>query len=535
MSNKLDKFIQREVEAGSFAPSELDWYNMAKMLELQNKKKRPIGIWIWLSSTLLLSLVATGVYQFNKKESNAISAHQVAQTKIAQQSTVTNTNTEEAVSASKNTSTHSEAPTINKQVDINEKNINNEQAIKNTKIETNNTKEIFTNNTIAEASSSKVSDLNINKENRIASNNEAPKSLKNNNPIANFAKPAPIKQKTIQQAVKETKPQAEVIAKLNTNKEQVKITTPKAPVKRKKSIPTQAAIQSQMDKDIVAQLNNKASRKEESPKQHIAHSMAEYKALVQQYGVNNITKLFPPSETNPRYNPDAVFQANTKAPAPIVEASNNTPTASIEPPNDLFNNDEVVKNKFYFLGAVSANKQFAPSTGYGYTPCVGFGLSKRLSDKWSLGSQVLYLRFDGVNSYKAQAINKYSFGRKQDSFRVNYNSFSQIAIPLRMEYHFAKVISLQAGVQPTYIVEVHSKVQNGSAVATKENGYRTGFNKLDIMATAGLGINFAPRFGLDLMYARGFTDVTQNNYFNNTNIDNQQRINIGFKYTFKNK
>lgn len=543
MSKNLDKFIQQQVDAGSFEPSELDWYKLTTMLDKKEEKKKPFGLWMWIGAAAIVS-VSLLMYQLNKKDATQQLAtkNNVATANNNIQNATNTIDEIETKEINAETKTITTATTVNK---ITEPTAN--KALENySQKSTTQIKSIATvnsSNSELKATTSKAtaqndelpiektkSNIQQSEVKLFEQKKEAVKKAKlvfNNGHLISAQKSKVAQNETSLKTIDKTSNQINVIGNASVKSNKIN--------KLNKSKEQQSSLQNQMESDLQNQLANKKPTAIKSKEQHVAHSIAEYKALVQQYGVNNITKLFNPAETNPRYNPNATYQATTKAPAVEEPALANSTTPSIEPPHDMFGNNDEVKNKFYFLGALSANKQFAPSNAFGFSPCGGFGLSKMLSKKISLGTQILYLQYNGINAYKAQAINKYSFGRKQDSFRVNYNSLTQVAIPLRIEYSIAKVISLQAGVQPTYIVEVHSKIQNGTSVATKENGWRTGFNKLDVMATAGIGVLITPRFGLDLMYARGFTDVTQNNYFNNTNKDEQQRITFGFKYIFKNK
>lgn len=243
-----------------------------------------------------------------------------------------------------------------------------------------------------------------------------------------------------------------------------------------------------------------------------------YKKLAATYGANNITKL-----------------SSEKIAAAKAQLINSSPTSNMGHIN--FNdNDNIKKLKLFALTGVNINQGFADSVSsakQGLTPFVGVGLSKMLSNKMGLRLDIVGTTYNQINHYKASPLYTYSFGRVADSFRLNYKKFSQIQVPLRLEYQMGKIVSLYAGGSASYLVDVGAKVQSGANAEIDQWGYRDGFNRLDIAATFGFGLHITKAISLESFYQQGFLDVTNNSFFNNTQNDLQKKVQIGLKYNFK--
>jgi hypothetical protein len=241
-----------------------------------------------------------------------------------------------------------------------------------------------------------------------------------------------------------------------------------------------------------------------------------YNKLAKTYGENNITKL---SATII----NAVRQELTKAQADNI--------------NDFFSQQNNMRTKYFVLAGMSINQGLVFDTLHkikqGVTPFIGLGFSKLLNPNFGIRMDALFSSYNQINGSSATPLSNYSFGRSKDSFTVNYKKFTQVVVPFRMEYQMARIFSLYAGASASYLVDVNSQVKDGGNPLVSRWGYRDGFNKLDIAATFGFGFALTKTLGLEAFYQHGFMDLTNNNYFNNTQTHTQKRILCGLKYNFK--
>jgi hypothetical protein len=96
-------------------------------------------------------------------------------------------------------------------------------------------------------------------------------------------------------------------------------------------------------------------------------------------------------------------------------------------------------------------------------------------------------------------------------------------------------ISLGAGLE--YLVNVKSDVKEFGTTNYTINqwGYTDGFNRTGAIAMFNYSYNVFNEFWLSMMVQKGFTDMTQANYFTTNSKDKNLNLRIGIQYQFSNQ
>lgn len=193
--------------------------------------------------------------------------------------------------------------------------------------------------------------------------------------------------------------------------------------------------------------------------------------------------------------------------------------------------------EFFAMAGCNANKGLHGNTTtqvpWGLAPFVSFGLQKKLSTKLSLATQVGFTYFNGLNLESKVTSYRYSFGVDSSSFTVSYRKWLQFYLPITLSYSWRKGHEVLVSAGMTYATDMNSLVkENANTSAYQANGYRNGFAAIDVMAQLGYQLQLNPRFAALLLWQQGFRDVTDNQYFNQTDVHRQSKLTLGIKYHF---
>lgn len=237
------------------------------------------------------------------------------------------------------------------------------------------------------------------------------------------------------------------------------------------------------------------------------------------------------SITTLRYQPMSSATADA-ASAKSAEGSTNTVVK--ENPASSFGPKPF---EFFLMAGMNMNKGFAGNVDapvqWGFSPYVGAGLSKPISSKITLASHVGFTYFNGLNTEKKVTNYVYSFGYDSTQFSVQHKKMFEVNLPISLYYQVIRNHYLMASIGGSYAMDVSSSVKaNSQAKATNQNGYRSGFNAVDIFAGLGYSVQVFRNLMLQFGFQYGFLDRTKNAYFNSNQHHSQTRFSLGIKYSF---
>lgn len=231
------------------------------------------------------------------------------------------------------------------------------------------------------------------------------------------------------------------------------------------------------------------------------------------------------------------YQPMNSATADAVSAKSaegSTNTVVKENPSSSFGPKPL---EFFLMAGVNMNKGFAGNVDapikWGFSPYVGAGLSKSISSKITLASHVGFTYFNGLNTEKKVTNYVYSFGYDSTQFSVQHKKMFEMYLPVSLYYQVIRNHYLMASIGGSYAMDVSSSVKaNSQAKATNQNGYRSGFNAVDIFAGLGYSVQVFRNLMLQFGFQYGFLDRTKNDYFNSNQHHSQTRFSLGIKYSF---
>lgn len=237
------------------------------------------------------------------------------------------------------------------------------------------------------------------------------------------------------------------------------------------------------------------------------------------------------SVTTLRYQP--MSSATTDA-ASANSAEGSTNTVVKENPSSSFGPKSL---EFFLMAGMNMNKGFAGNVDapikWGFSPYVGAGLSKAISSKITLASHVGFTYFNGLNTEKKVTNYVYSFGYDSTQFSVQHKKMFEMYLPISLYYQVIRNHYLMASIGGSYAMDVSSSVKaNSQAKATNQNGYRSGFNAVDIFAGLGYSVQVFRNLMLQFGFQYGILDRTKNDYFNSNQHHSQTRFSLGIKYSF---
>ncbi len=192
---------------------------------------------------------------------------------------------------------------------------------------------------------------------------------------------------------------------------------------------------------------------------------------------------------------------------------------------------------FSLLGGVSDSRGFEGNTasnsriGFGYFG--GLKVAYKIDKNWFVAAQPLIYSIGAINTSVQTEKMAYDFGGEADEFIVKNKALLFAELPVSIGYRVQRhQISLGAGLE--YLVNVKSDVKEFGTTNYTINqwGYTDGFNRTGAIAMFNYSYNVFNEFWLSMMVQKGFTDMTQANYFTTNSKDKNLNLRIGIQYQF---
>lgn len=192
------------------------------------------------------------------------------------------------------------------------------------------------------------------------------------------------------------------------------------------------------------------------------------------------------------------------------------------------------------LAGVSDSRGFEGNTvtssriGFGYFG--GLRLAYKLDKNWFVGVQPLVYSRGAINTSIQTEKTAYDFGANADEFIVKNKALLFLEMPISIGYRIQRhQISFGAGVE--YLANVKSDVKDFGTTEYTPNqwGYTDGFNRFGTIGMFNYAFNVYNEFWLTMMVQKGFTDLTQSDYFTTNSKDKNFNLRIGIQYQFNNQ
>jgi hypothetical protein len=552
MEQNFDDYLKQELEASTFKATDADWQQALAMLEDEDKKDKPVFFY-WRNILLILASLAIGFFAikniFSKQNATPLTKNTATQNATIASTLPTNkvvNNATKTIGVEKPQSTPT--PNATSQLPSNTKTDNelnkNSNAITNVNIDAQNSKPIINAKRDLKNSCNKNSSIKQ-KINNAAMPSRVTNTIDSNVQIVNTDNI--IKTSKAPKVVAHIK---SILPSINTKSYKNKKTTQTSKAnsnliaESKKTI-TNKKVKKSKDKIVNSIKNIAQASKNIAPVDSEVYkieqaNLAQIKAFNEaKYKTKNNEVAKTPrddSKYNPRYKPNAKFVKQT-ATAIVVKLDTAAPKANtVLKAKNKSQFDKKIKLNIktgLMVNKGFANKDSAIVTkAFNVAPYVSFGIAKNITQKLSLEAQIGITYFNAINLQKQSPVYQYTFTRQAiDNFTVNYKRMNELFVPINIHYLFAKNNYLTAGLGLGYIIDVQSLVQeNNKANPTLQYGYKTGFNKLDMMAHFGYGYKINNRINLEINVFKGFMDVTKDAYFKNIQFDTQTRIALGLKF-----
>ena len=195
---------------------------------------------------------------------------------------------------------------------------------------------------------------------------------------------------------------------------------------------------------------------------------------------------------------------------------------------------------FDLVGGISDSRGFEGNSattdklGFGYFG--GIRAAYKIDKNWFAAVQPILYSRGAINTKIESKKVDYDFGATQDEFVVKNKSLLFAELPILVGYRVGRH-QVSAGAGFEYLINAKSDVKDFGSDTYKVNqwGYIDGFNRLGTMAIFNYSFKVYNNWCLNLMFQKGFTDFTKENYFTTNSKDKNLNLRIGFKYLINNQ
>lgn len=191
--------------------------------------------------------------------------------------------------------------------------------------------------------------------------------------------------------------------------------------------------------------------------------------------------------------------------------------------------------------AYNYNRIVNPSLqNYKGTPSFGIFFNRRETKTFAYSIGISY------NSILASSLNKiytaeeYGFGIQKTQTTIGTNKLHYIELPIIFKYSPYKRIHLMAGFLGAYLLATQNSVSQSvtnsankfTSTSRKATEYRKGLQTWDAQWKAGIEATVSKNQNLHMgvFISNGLFDITLNNYYNNTVIDRNRRLQLYIRY-----
>jgi hypothetical protein len=264
----------------------------------------------------------------------------------------------------------------------------------------------------------------------------------------------------------------------------------------------------------------------------------------------------PVAKSNPRF----IDAKDLKAKPKKLEATDNTDWTSVKSVQTIVTQKkekidtatvssttiENVKQKTIFtkstksitatvqMSLAAVPKNANASATWQASPYAGIGYWLPINSRLDVHAQIGATYINGLQ-YKYTATNyTYGFGIDSTMFTMQYKTLYQLCIPISANYKISLKQSMMAGLGANIGLDVLSNVKQFNT-NTNANawGYGGGFATVAPYATLGYQYQIFSNLYMHAIYQQGLMDITNNQFFNNSNIDRNSKATIGITYKIK--
>ncbi|MCB0479941.1 MAG: outer membrane beta-barrel protein [Flavobacteriales bacterium] len=169
---------------------------------------------------------------------------------------------------------------------------------------------------------------------------------------------------------------------------------------------------------------------------------------------------------------------------------------------------------------------------------LGIKYGYQVSNNVVLETGMVYKSRNGNGAKLVYEDVEYGFGSTITTTEIEAKSLHYLEIPLDLRYEFIPKHTLIVGASVSHLLNVKSAVNttteetvNGSS-STSETlwGHQYGFNSTDISIRLGYDYQIARKLNLGLVAGYGLMDLTNDNTFKNSEVDNSLELRLRIQY-----
>ncbi|MFM2386230.1 MAG: hypothetical protein RL660_987 [Bacteroidota bacterium] len=511
----LDNFIRAEVKAGEFQFNEAHWQKMSALLDEEDTKPKPWLQWRWvLSGLAILLAVGTGAYWVSRGANKALVSTTQAKSAAIDSYMAAKRAVQNSIAGTSNAEANDETPaqdnTYNSNATTTTTPSDNASPASNANVETSKAPIVIVNSVPSAAMQAAL----IPTRSRKGAGNAQSMAAAQNMSSDPQAKAAP--------SSRAVQPSDNSISVSNASAP----TTNDTKLNDSKGVnPTKQAPANENDNNSKGN-NRKATTTQDQSTGNNAPHIGAVDDNIATSAIN--IKPLPQSRTSLKST------ANPSAKSVPLSMSKDDLFASVQAAQKQYYGG--VEPGFVMWGAagVSAHQGWAgtDSNGkaFGVAPYITIGGEKQLSDKLTIGGNVGYSLSNALNTSKSVLLNEYSFGRDTSRFSASFQRYTYAFTDIYARYMLSNAFGIQAGGGAAYMLDTRAQLYDKYNGSRYGNGYGVGFGRTDLYASLGLHMNLHQRVALQVQYQHGFIDLTNNQYFGNTNKDQQRRVMVGLRY-----
>lgn len=206
--------------------------------------------------------------------------------------------------------------------------------------------------------------------------------------------------------------------------------------------------------------------------------------------------------------------------------------------------DQIVGNKNSYLAAMVAmnlSNGVGSSAGlFSNAPlhAIGFKYGYQHTPMLALETGLSYKSLSGNGAKLVYENVDYGFGKTVTTTEVKVQSLHYLELPLDVKVDFAEKHSAFVGASVSYLMNVKSAINtqtdetlNGVSNESKTMwGHQYGFNSTDIALRAGYNYQVMKNLDLGVTLGYGIMDITNNETFNNSEVNNSAEFRVRLQY-----
>ena len=173
-------------------------------------------------------------------------------------------------------------------------------------------------------------------------------------------------------------------------------------------------------------------------------------------------------------------------------------------------------------------------------PVIGLGVEHNFNKKWGILIKPSYSQVsDVLQSFETQSI-EFDYIFRRQSTSINTNKLHLVNVPLSISRRLGDRHQIRLGAGLNYLMTVNNTLIESESTSFESNtvgtstdkGYTQGWEDFGTFGLIGYNFYLRPDMSIGLNYQHGFTDMTQDNWFQEVDNDSNSQIQLVLRINF---